>query len=362
MTGSLNSNKKLTNVCRSCRSSSVSNLEITHWVFPAKPLNWINILCHNCGLISHYKENGKLITYSDQAYRKKGVGKVYPPISLPWSTVSFKRWKHIAKVIENSVEKDSLSSYSILDYGGYNGLLARALKQHWGSDCTVADLDQEGLDFSAAMGFKVINLSKQPDLTEKYNLITMVHVLEHVEDPRDTLLSLTNALEDLGSIYIEVPNLFGFPLIDDAHLSTFTLDSLSHLSRAVGLEILTSGYCQTPPEAINYDYPFSTKKENIFILARKSSTTVNGSVDQLGSRLRSDIRYLKTELTKNYAYRGFAISASYFRAGISKVLLSTAVFLISIVSLIPLLRSVVTSRSMYIFLKKIQKLIRNKKS
>lgn len=362
MTSSLNLSKEVTHVCRSCKSSSISNLDITHWVFPAKPLNWSNILCHDCGLVSHYKNDGELITYSDQAYRKKGVDKVYPPISLPWSTVSFKRWKHIAKVVESSFDKDHLSSYSILDYGGYNGLLARALRQHWGSDCTIADLDQEGLDFSAAMGFKTINLSKQPELKEKYNLITMVHVLEHVEDPRASLLSLTNALVDLGSIYIEVPNLFGFPLIDDAHLSTFTLDSLSHLCEAADLEILTSGYCQTPPEAINFDYPFSTKKENIYILAKKANTSVDHSVNQLSVRLRSDVKYLKTELTKNYAYRGFAISASYFRAGISKVLLSTAVFLISVVSLVPLFRRIVTSRSMYSFLKRIQNLIRNKKS
>ena len=54
----------------------------------------------------------------------------------------------------------------------------------------------------------------------------MVHVLEHVEDPYSSIISLANALEDNGCIYIEVPNLFGIPLMDDAHLSTFTLDSL----------------------------------------------------------------------------------------------------------------------------------------
>ena len=345
--------------CRSCKGSSVSELDYTHWIFPAKPLNWSNIFCHECGLVSHYKNSGKLVTYADQEYRKKKET-VYPPISLPWSTVSFKRWKHIARIVEGSINEASLSSYSILDFGGYNGLLVRALQQHWGSDCTVADLDQEGLDFAEAMGFKTINLSKHPDLFEKYNLITMVHVLEHVQDPAVSISSLVEALHDDGSVYIEVPNLFGFPLIDDAHLSTFTLDSLRYLCQTSGLEILASGYCQTPLEAIHFDYPYSTNKENVYVLARKSSRSAHKSSASFDLTPTRDINSIKHELTKNYTYRGFSISASHFRVGISKVLLSIVVFLISLLSLIPVIRRIVTSRSMYAYLKKLQNRMRDK--
>lgn len=353
MPSTLESKKDTQYKCRSCKSTSTSPLNYTHWVFPAKPLNWTNILCHDCGLVSHYKDDGELITYSDQAYRKKGENMVYPPISLPWSTISFRRWKHIANVVESNLKDEPLSSYSILDYGGYNGLLARAFKQHWGSDCTVADLDQEGLGFAESMGFKTINLSKQPELTEKYDLITMVHVLEHVEDPYSSIISLANALEDNGCIYIEVPNLFGIPLMDDAHLSTFTLDSLRNLFQAAGLENIASGYCQTPPEAINFGFPFSTKKENIYILAKKLIDSVNSPINEHSPKIKKDIKYLKKELTKNYGYRGLSISASYLRSGISKILLSIGVFIISVLSLVPFIRSIVTSRSMYVFLKNI---------
>lgn len=339
--------------CRSCKSSSTIPLNYTHWVFPAKPLNWSNVLCRNCGLVSHYKVDGELITYSDQAYRKKGENVVYPPISLPWSTISFRRWRHIANVVESNLKDEPLSSYSILDYGGYNGLLARAFKQHWGADCTVADLDKEGLGFAESMGFKTIDLSNQPKLLEKYNLITMVHVLEHVEDPYTTISSLANALEDNGHLYIEVPNLFGFPLIDDAHLSTFTLDSLRNLFHSIGLKTIASDYCQTPPEAINYDYPFSTKKENIYILAKKSVDSQDSHIKEHSPKIKNDIKFLKKKLTINYGYRGLSISASYLKLGISKIFLSMGVFIISLFSLIPFVRRIVTSRSIYTLLKNI---------
>lgn len=359
MSSSLESKKNTKYKCRSCKSTSTIPLNYTHWVFPSKPLNWTNILCCECGLVSHYKDDGKLITYSDQDYRKKGENAVYPPISLPWSTISFRRWKHIANVVENNLKGESFSSYSILDYGGYNGMLARAFNQHWGSDCTVADLDKEGLGFAESMGFKTIDLSKQPELTEKYNLITMVHVLEHLEDPFTAISSLAKALEDNGHIYIEVPNLFGFPLIDEAHLSTFTLDSLRNLLHSNGLEHIASDFCQTPPEAINFDYPFSTKKENIYLLAKKSIHSVDSPIiNEQFPKIKNDIRFLKKEMTKNYGYRGLSISASYLKLGISKIFLSIGVFTISLLSLVPFVRRIVTSRAVYVFLKNIIKFFR----
>ena len=342
--------------CRACNSGAFDKFDYSHWVFAGKPTNWTNILCHDCGLISHFKDEGEMVTYADQAYRK-GSASVYPPISLPWSTVSFNRWKHIAKIIERNIPKAVLSGYSILDFGGYNGLLARALKQHWGSDCTVADLDQEGLNFAGAMGFKTINLSEQPELTEKYSLITMVHVLEHIEDPFAAVSSLVNALASDGSMYIEVPNLFGFPLIDNAHLSTFSLESLKLFCSAHGLEILSSGYCKTPSEAINYGYPFSTDRENIYVLVRKSEGADVTSADGVGCLL-SDGNQLKGKLTTGYGLRGISMAGAYFRLGMSRLLFSFMLLAISLVSLIPMVRYLVTSRSLYLGLKKFQGLFR----
>lgn len=92
-------------------------------MFRSKPARWDNIYCHQCRVISHFKTVGKLVSYADQEYRK-GKETVCPPIVLPWSTISFKRWKHISDIVEKNIDKSQLCSCSILDYGGYNGLLA----------------------------------------------------------------------------------------------------------------------------------------------------------------------------------------------------------------------------------------------
>jgi 2-polyprenyl-3-methyl-5-hydroxy-6-metoxy-1,4-benzoquinol methylase len=345
--------------CRACKSKRVHKFDYNHWVFASKPTDWTNILCCDCGLISHYKDAGEMVTYADQSYRK-GDATVFPPISLPWSTVSFNRWKHIAKIIEGSIKKSVLSGYAVLDFGGYNGLLVRALEQHWGADCTVADLDQEGLNFASAMGFKTINLSQQPELTQKYDLITMVHVLEHLEDPSDTISSLMNSLTSNGSIYVEVPNLFGFPMQDKAHLATFSLESLKALCTLHGLSILSSGYCKTPPEAIDFGYPFSTDKENIYMLARKTDHNIGSSV--IENKLAGQVseKQLKSELTANYGLRSFSMASAHFQLGASKVLFSFVLLIISMISLLPLVRHLTTSRSLHSVLRRFKNMLKGK--
>ena len=53
--------------------------------------------CKNCGSISFFQND--LVSYKDGSYRKRSKIKT-PPIDLPWSTITYRRHEHIAKLIK----------------------------------------------------------------------------------------------------------------------------------------------------------------------------------------------------------------------------------------------------------------------
>ena len=62
------------------------------------------------------------------------------------------------------------------------------------------------------MGLETINLNsvKITEDKKKYNFISLVHVIEHMEKPLDEIHNLIKSLDDEGIIYAEVPNVFCF--------------------------------------------------------------------------------------------------------------------------------------------------------
>jgi len=64
------------------------------------------------------------------------------------------------------------------------------------------------------------NISNVPS-QNKYDIITLFHVLEHFSDPRVTLIELSKLLKEEGQIIIEVPN------SDDALLTLYQSEAFS---------------------------------------------------------------------------------------------------------------------------------------
>ena len=151
--------------------------------------------------------------------------KVLPPID-PWSVMIFGRWEHIYKFLKSSTSIFSNEEIKMLDYGSYNGFLPYALKQKHKINSYVADLDPKGLNIAKFFGSNIINLSVNKIIEKNFDLITIVHVLEHLEKPIDQLTELKNALSENGVVYAEVPNLYGFPLMNKYHTIAFSQQSL----------------------------------------------------------------------------------------------------------------------------------------
>lgn len=80
-------------------------------------------------------------------------------------------------------------------------------------------------------------------IKEKYDLITLIHVLEHLENPRVALTNLSEHLKLNGHLLIQVPNTsenpFDIQIID--HVSHFSPKSLFAIVKKLDLEIVYLG-------------------------------------------------------------------------------------------------------------------------
>jgi SAM-dependent methyltransferase len=147
--------------------------------------------------------------YSDDyvPYKQKAAGGVTP--EERWladhSSWYFKVLRKIkrALIAEKSkpVVVDLMSKKTVLDFGYGNGrylLNTKELHPLW--TLYGYDIDPRPLE-----GITTVSDLKQ--LTAVFDLVRLNHVLEHVPDPKVTLIELTKLLTKGGKIVIEVPNI-----------------------------------------------------------------------------------------------------------------------------------------------------------
>lgn len=126
---------------------------------------------------------------------------------------------------------------SILDYGGAEGyLLSPFLEQ--GYEANLVDY-MNYPPASPAISYLGKDLADIPP-TKRFDLILLLHTLEHVVDPVDLIRSLSERLTERGLLYIEVPlgawlewNSLREPI---THINFFSEQSLWHAAREAGLE------------------------------------------------------------------------------------------------------------------------------
>ena len=292
--------------------------------------------CKNCGSISFFQND--LVSYKDGSYRKRSKIKT-PPIDLPWSTITYRRHEHIAKLIK-CYKKSFNKNDSFIDFGGYNGLCAHGICQEFGikfENSYIADMDPYGLAMATSMGFSAIDLSRNSLINyfhtkkRKFALITAIHVLEHLENPESFFQQIRNLVNLKTLIYIEVPSKYYFPLSDSAHLVTFSEIGMLKIAERNGFKLIDSKNVSTPREAINYGYTLSSKRESkayIFklnkkvIQTRKTKKTEKVNFYSVSFVLRASFSnvFLRLIILCNYLDLFFKLGLKIFKSLILTVL------------------------------------------
>jgi SAM-dependent methyltransferase len=130
-------------------------------------------------------------------------------------------------------------SGKLIDVGCGNGVLLTAfaeIRPGWrlfGHE--LSDLHVETL--SNIPGFERLYTGALSELPEGFDVITMMHALEHFPDPLAGLKELRTKLREGGALFVEVPNgeATPFDLLSADHVSHFTRHDLARLVERAGL-------------------------------------------------------------------------------------------------------------------------------
>ena len=128
-----------------------------------------------------------------------------------------------------------------LDIGASSGTLLQTIHEAYGAETVGVEPGNAYRKLAEAKGFKLypsLELLKAGD-TERFDMVSMMHVLEHLEDPLGTLKEIrTHLLEDRGFLLVEVPNFYAHDSYELAHLSCFTEHTLSEMLKQAGYKIM----------------------------------------------------------------------------------------------------------------------------
>jgi SAM-dependent methyltransferase len=131
---------------------------------------------------------------------------------------------------------------SALDFGCGNGVMLSAIARRapgWTLDGLDLD-DRYRLELSNIEGFRrLVIAGSDDDRPATYDLVTMIHALEHLTDPMQCLADIARRLKPDGLLFIQSPNLADnpFDLLIADHATHFTARGLSRLLRRAGFAV-----------------------------------------------------------------------------------------------------------------------------
>lgn len=245
-------NKKVSRKCPVCLHDTGTILHHQHFAVPPQhllPDSYDVISCSFCGFV--YADTDAVQADYDHYYRE--CSKYEDPTVATgggmWP-LDAERMERTACDISRQVP---FRETRILDVGCANGGLLAALGRKGYRRLTGLDPSRACTSFVRKCGFASVEgglfsevLHDQTVFSERFNLIILSHVLEHVHDVRTALGRLLNLLEENGEIYVEVPdasryaNYYVVPYyyFDCEHINHFDENALRNLFQQFGFTCL----------------------------------------------------------------------------------------------------------------------------
>lgn len=212
--------------------------------------------CKACGFVTYdYVSDEEL----DRRYSM-----IRPSINVGNLVTQNRKLKYHGRMVGGMRDDEKL--LRVLDYGASIGTY---LSWWWAADNEVEGVELSDISRQAAKALYNLDLKKTLDEVDgSFDIITLYHVLEHLQHPDKILAELVGRLNDGGIVYIAIPEYWGDELHADSgeslrdvehywhlnHVNMFSRQDLANLLAVCGLEI----------------YKFNDEMYGYTVLARKT--------------------------------------------------------------------------------------------
>jgi 2-polyprenyl-3-methyl-5-hydroxy-6-metoxy-1,4-benzoquinol methylase len=219
--------------CPLCGGSS--NAPFDQREFKSHPVT--NVICRSCGLVyqSPRMTNAESQAFYEAEYRQLYQGQEGPnPKDL---AVQAARARLILEFIYQPIRVAARA----LDIGCSTGILLQQFQARYQAQVYGIEPGNIYRQYAHSLGLEVFSSldELQHAGLPRFNLVSMMHVLEHLPNPVEYLQNLrTQFLTPDGWLILEVPNLYAHDCFEVAHLISFSSHTLSQVVQKAGYRVV----------------------------------------------------------------------------------------------------------------------------
>lgn len=219
--------------CLLCESSKNRLLDVRQ--FAGQEVQ--NRICLSCGFVF---QSPRMTSDEADAFYAAEYRSLYQGSSGPNQKdlyIQSLRADSLAKYTHRNIEQVSRH----LDIGSSAGLLLQSMNKAFSCSSVGIEPGEAYRDFARGAGLKVYSSLQELQAAneEKFDLVTMSHVLEHLQKPKEYLVFLREEiLTPDGFLLLEVPNLYAHDSFEVAHLSAFSAHTLQQMVAKAGFEMI----------------------------------------------------------------------------------------------------------------------------
>lgn len=219
-------------LCPLCSSSKTRLFETTEsFGFPVD-----YFLCQKCGFV--FQDAGKSQA-ADPDFYQETYRKIYQANEEPTSKDLYQQNQRALNQASWLKQHGYIHFDRILDIGASSGFLLDNFRREFQAEVVGVEPGNAYRALAEQKNIKMFNSIEQllQNNSEAFDLVTLMHVLEHLENPIKVLLQIReHLLVADGLLLIEVPNFYAHDSYELAHLSCFSEHTLKEMLRQAGFE------------------------------------------------------------------------------------------------------------------------------
>lgn len=203
-------------------------------------------LCRACGFV--FQNPGESAA-SDPAFYAETYRQLYQATDEP-TPKDLRQQTLRANFQLNLLQSHGVCRLSrTLDVGASSGILMQTLHDAYGAQAIGVEPGNAYRKLAENKGFILYPSLEQLQMADsgRFDLVTMMHVLEHLENPLGTLVEIRERLLDAnGVLLVEVPNFYAHESYELAHISCFSAHTLTEMMKKAGYQIMYACQHGTP--------------------------------------------------------------------------------------------------------------------